>query len=326
MQAVDTSYWKEYGNNYFRMAFVIDGTVPIELDAVLTEIPSISMSCDWEESPVAAIGSLLSETLNNDLVEFLGQGGGTGSPTDYVHQVQMDRFTSRVFKDGSPLSFDLKFRVYSGQRIGSKSMSSAKKWMASLAAATPVHSSNGLDLSNTLDNLGAAIDGLKAIFDSATSEATEDDLKRQGLTKDSTAAEIVNKSRQNIESNMGGNIDTKQDEGFLGIFGGKSEEENMKANQAGQAITAMNKSMNVQNVGVSARLARAQRWGANLFELRILPFFFIKPLIVYVSDWSVTPSREFNETLNESFYYDFMVTCKEDQTHSAKVWQEYIGK
>jgi hypothetical protein len=58
--------------------------------------------------------------------------------------------------------------------------------------------------------------------------------------------------------------------------------------------------------------------------LRLLPGIFKKPLIVYISNWGVTYSKEINPDTHEPIWVDFTVTCEMDQIASAPVWMRYI--
>lgn len=69
------------------------------------------------------------------------------------------------------------------------------------------------------------------------------------------------------------------------------------------------------------------RIGAKLFHLKIYSWLYGKnPLTVYIKSWEVTPSKEWNVSLNDHFYYDFKITCASDQVLSAPTWLEMFAE
>lgn len=272
-------FLKEYGNNYFTLKCKIKDEnqwIPITLKGVLSELPNISMSNNWEESPAHAFGSFLSETLNNDLFEFLSYGQ-QDSNNPYTKQLQFGDFTSRVYKNSEMPSFDLKFRIYTGQKIGSKPMSTAKDWVTILSLTTPINSNNEFSLSETITNIGSTAEGLADTFRN---------LK--------TKKELKAKEQKEMEE-----VDDK-----------------------------INKSVNIINEDSleedKLRLMKNRNFGANVFELKLFPFIYKKPFYIYISNWTVTPSKEYNQTSKDSFYYDFSISCGLDRVLSSNTWDTYF--
>lgn len=69
----------------------------------------------------------------------------------------------------------------------------------------------------------------------------------------------------------------------------------------------------------------SNRYGAKLWKLRILPGIFNDGIIGYISNWSVTYSKEFNTLMNEPFYYDFNITFEMDQVPNASYWGNILN-
>ena len=70
-----------------------------------------------------------------------------------------------------------------------------------------------------------------------------------------------------------------------------------------------------------ARITNPNVFGACLFGIRLYPWIFKKPLTCYISSWSVTPSKEWNETVKDHYYYDFTLNCSMDQKPCANTWR-----
>ena len=49
-------------------------------------------------------------------------------------------------------------------------------------------------------------------------------------------------------------------------------------------------------------------------------------MIVYISNWSVTFSKEWNTATNEPMWVEFKITCSLDQIPNAGVWMYYLGE
>lgn len=61
---------------------------------------------------------------------------------------------------------------------------------------------------------------------------------------------------------------------------------------------------------------------SRLWQLRMFPFIFKKPIIVAITDWKVTPSLEMMD--GRHAYYDFTISCEPDQVKSLERWQQVI--
>lgn len=63
--------------------------------------------------------------------------------------------------------------------------------------------------------------------------------------------------------------------------------------------------------------------GSSLWKLELYNFIFKKPLIVMVTSWSATPSKEMFGTSH--VYYEFDVAVKLDQINSGQTWHGIFG-
>ena len=53
---------------------------------------------------------------------------------------------------------------------------------------------------------------------------------------------------------------------------------------------------------------------------------FENPVIVYISDWGVTYSKELNVSTGEPIWVEFKITCEMDQVASVPIWMHYLSK
>lgn len=280
---IEIRKFKEYGNNYFSLFTYIPGQeekIPFVADGVMTELPPVSFSTEWANSPAASVGEKLDETLNNDFIEFLGMRAADAS-TPVMRR--KDALTTRVYKDAGEMKFQVKFRIYPGQKIGNRQMTNVKEWLLFLSLTTPINAACSFSVSNTFGNIIKTADGIANAF-----EELKDYISGDNNTDD-----------------VDPNVATV-----------------LKA-QLGSSTT-VDSLYSFQNA--AARIANANVFGACVFGLRIYPWIFKQALTVYISDWSVEPSKEWNETVNDHYFYDFTLNCELDQKPSANTWAKEILK
>ena len=312
--------WSTYGNNYFKLRTKV-GESMVTMDGVMQELPSIGLSSEWEASPAATLGDELEKLANSEFLEFLSQKGGT----DGVHMLNSDQTTSRVYKGGSKLSFELKFRCYPGQKVGPYDLRTAKEWIRLLSLTTPVNSNCGINVNNLLNNVGSALDGVVALFKSLREgdekEGEDDDNKDEiGPTMSEQMKQY--KNEDGTLKNTGGN------DMLTNAVDNIKDEKDKKDAQAGQtALVAAVDGANGANAGLTndSKLSTPKLYGANIFMLRIYPFIFTKEFSVHVNSWSVTPSREYNADMGTHYYYDFSLSCEMDQVPSCPTWAQIFG-
>lgn len=399
--------WQTYGNNYFILATQIENT-PIEMDGVMQELPALSFSSEWETSPVATIGETFSELANSEFLEFLAQKGDAGRGT---HVVNADQMTSRTYKSGSKLSFDIKFRCYPGQKVGSHNTRTAKEWIRFLSLTTPVNSNCGVNIENLVDKVAGAADGLVNLFDALVgSNKDKDETKNEPNVVVSVMDPIVDaasgaldyiskpfskvatlagdfsalisdtithgnlyetrqkerekaeerrqqqqKEQQAKQQNATTNMASVSREKYKALLDGinsdnpaikqaadssgrkfindavtkiEDETKQKSARAAIQSletgIDAVNGAPSIAGRAASNKIKNPELYGANIFMLRIYPFIFRQAFSVYVSTWSVTPSREWNTLANDHYYYDFSLQVSMDQTPSSVTYKNAL--
>ena len=275
----------EYGNNYFKIFTLYPGFKDyLVADGIMTELPPISMSTEWGNSPAASIGEELDKALNNEFLEFCAMKT-TDAQTPIMRR--KDALTARCYVDSGEVSFQIKIRCYPGQQVGTRKLTTAKEWMLLLGMTTPINAACSFNVDNTIGTVVKAADGIAAAF-----KELKDSLSDNGG------------QGQDPQQKADSNMMVQRAEGVL----------------AGQD-TALQSFQST-----AARISNPNVFGACLFGVRIYPFIFKAPLTCYISSWSVTPSREWNDSVNDHYYYDFVLNCSMDQKPAAKTWWNDILK
>lgn len=320
--------WKEYGNNYFYLKVIV-GDSYYYLDAVTQEIPAVSFSGEWEDSPAASMGDTIDKFVNSEFLEFINQRVGESS---YRHYGLAGSLTSRTYKTGSKPSFNLKFRCYTGQQIGAHPLSSPQLWIGLLSMTTPLNSQNvmhsGSDfaadlLKNVVDSGEALYNWLKDTVngdkkdDKAVNLSTLSDEVNNGI-EIKPGEKKVDYAKLDVDKfNSNNEISTKTKTKIVNELTDDAGNTNDIANEANKNLINNDNSMKMSNTSI---------YGANIFELRILPFIFEKPFTVIVKSWTVTPSREWNYDTNDHYYYDFSISTEMDILPSCQTMMGLMKK
>ena len=287
---INSELYREYGNNFFELTTYdgspSDDTHPVKMYSyagVLKEIPSFSMSTTWEKGPASTISDTVKGFMCSPMMELGVTLGGHDRSW-----MNLDEGTDRTYASTSRPSFNLNFKIYTTDTIGSTKLTSWKSWLKALsifAAPSIDTKTNIYEMgSNVLGAAGGVLNNAKDLFDSAKKTFAED-------TDKSTIENFV------------GKIETV-------------------VNQAGTVIAKRDSPKRVESTANSLNY-----YGAKLWYLRIMPFIFKNPLIVYISNWGVTYSKEMNNTnpLNpEPIWVEFKITCEMDQIASAPIWKYYL--
>ena len=278
---LDRGKYAEYGNNYFMLYTYYPGFEGfLTADGVMQEMPAISMSTEWENSPAASVGEELDKALNNEFLEFCAMKT-TNANTPIMRR--KDALTSRCYKDTGDISFQLKFRVYPGQKVGTQALTTAQEWLLLLSMTTPINAACSFSIDNTIGTVVKAADGIAAAF-----KAVKDGISGTN-SKDKEKQQQQQAALVRAEATLGA-----------------------------EGATALKSFENAD-----ARITNPNVFGACLFGIRLYPWIFKKPLTCYISSWSVTPSKEWNEDqfVNDHYYYDFTLNCSMDQKPCANTWR-----
>ena len=295
----DNKLLEEYGNNYFELITYDQGLNnsklggQLKLAGVLKDMPSFSMSCTWDKGPAASISDTVKSFMCAPLVEMMTTMGGRDRAW-----MSLDEGTDRVYKTTSRPSFTLNFKLYPNEVIGSEKLTEWKTWLKALSLYTMPSVDAKVSINamanNTLNGLYGCGDLIKNTLDSFQKGFSNafDSQKNEAVSDKS----IIDK----ITKGIGGGLETAVN----GVAGQLTERD---------GLNRVTNSSNTKNY-----------YGAKLWYLKLLPGIFKKPLIVYISNWGVTYSKEINPDTHEPIWVDFTVTCEMDQIASAPVWMRYI--
>ena len=295
----DNKLLEEYGNNYFELITYDQGLNnsklggQLKLAGVLKDMPSFSMSCTWDKGPAASISDTVKSFMCAPLVEMMTTMGGRDRAW-----MSLDEGTDRVYKTTSRPSFALNFKLYSNEVIGSEKLTEWKTWLKALSLYTMPSVDAKVSINamanNTLNGLYGCGDLVKNTIDSFQKGFSNafDSQKGEAATDKSLIDKIVD--------GVGGGLETA----INGVAGQLTERD------------GLNRVINSSNT--------KNYYGAKLWYLKLLPGIFKKPLIVYISNWGVTYSKEINPDTHEPIWVDFTVNCEMDQIASAPVWMSYI--
>ena len=295
----DNKLLEEYGNNYFELITYDQGLNnsklggQLKLAGVLKDMPSFSMSCTWDKGPAAAISDTVKNLMCSPLLEMMTTMGGRDRSW-----MSLDEGTDRVYKTTSRPSFTLNFKLYSNEVIGSEKLTEWKTWLKALSLYTMPSVDAKVSINamanNTLNGFYGCGDLITNTFDSFQKGFSNafDSEKNEAASDKSLIDKII--------KGIGGGLETAVN----GVAGQLTERD---------GLNRVTNSSNTKNF-----------YGAKLWYLRLLPGIFKKPLIVYISNWGVTYSKEINPVTHEPIWVEFTVTCEMDQIASAPVWMRYI--
>lgn len=295
----DNKLLEEYGNNYFELITYDQGLNnsklggQLKLAGVLKDMPSFSMSCTWDKGPAAAISDTVKNLMCSPLLEMMTTMGGRDRAW-----MSLDEGTDRVYKTTSRPSFTLNFKLYPNEVIGSEKLTEWKTWLKALSLYTMPSVDAKVSINamanNTLNGLYGCGDLIKNTLDSFQKGFSNafDSEKNEAASDKSIIDKIVDGIGVGLETAVNG------------VAGQLTERD---------GLNRVTNSSNTKNF-----------YGAKLWYLKLLPGIFKKPLIVYISNWGVTYSKEINPVSHEPIWVEFTVTCEMDQIASAPVWMRYI--
>lgn len=295
----DNKLLEEYGNNYFELITYDQGLNnsklggQLKLAGVLKDMPSFSMSCTWDKGPASSISDTVKSFMCAPLVEMMTTMGGRDRAW-----MSLDEGTDRVYKTTSRPSFALNFKLYSNEVIGSEKLTEWKTWLKALSLYTMPSVDAKVSINamanNTLNGLYGCGDLIKNTFDSFQKGFSNafDSQKNEAASDKSLIDKIIDGVGDGLETSINS------------VAGQLTERD---------GLNRVTNSSNTKNY-----------YGAKLWYLRLLPGIFKKPLIVYISNWGVTYSKEINPDTHEPIWVDFTVNCEMDQIASAPVWMRYI--
>lgn len=282
--------YEEYGNNYFEL-ITYDNIFKgrgnpngvLTLAGVLKDIPSFGLTTEWDKGPAASVSDTVKNFMCSPGVEMVTTLGGHDRAW-----MNLDEGTDRTYKTTSRPSFDLTFKLYTNENIGSKSLTTYQTWLKALSlyAMPSVDAKVSINAmaNNALNGVYGCVDLADQIIDAAK------------LT--------FNASRENSDKDI---LDTIADVATNVV------------NTAAGAIESRNGEWRV-----SSNNNLKNYYGAKLWYLKILPGIFRNPLVVYISNWGITYSKEINPATGKPIWVEFKINCQMDQIASAPIWMKYL--
>lgn len=309
-----------YGNNIFDL--FVDNN---HLIAVLQEMPSFSRTAQWIPTVSTNITNKIAEVLNDEKYQLITSL--VGAPQ--VPVVLAGSNTTQRYQTSNPVTFNLKFRIYSQQAIGpAVYLTGYKRALAMLTIYTPpIHS---YDNKNTLQllvgNVASTInEGLKTlanITDYANQQLFEGaDASNTKVNKNLQSAKVEGMKLVNMLHDVymtDSNKRAEKTKTFTAEL--KKAADMFNKMLEGDVIaqmhndqTRVNSSLNIYN----------GFFGGAIWNLTIMPGMLKYSIPVSITNWTATLSKEIDSN-GDAAYCDFTVTCQTDQDKSALYWLNQI--
>jgi hypothetical protein len=288
--STENSLYEEYGNNYFELITYDNifksknnSAGALTLAGVLKDIPSFSMTAEWEKGPAASVSDAVKNFMFSPGMEMMTTLGGHDRTW-----MNLDEGTDRTYKTVDRPSFELSFKLYTNENIGSKSLTTYQTWLKALSlyAMPSIDAKVSINAmaNNVLNGVYGCVDLADKMIDAAKT--------------------TFNASSQNDDKDIIDNIaDTA-----VGVVNAAAE--TIQSRNGEWRVTSNN---NLKNY-----------YGAKLWYLKILPGIFRKPLIVYIQSWGITYSKEVNPNTGRPIWVEFKINCQMDQIASAPIWMKYL--
>lgn len=309
-----------YGNNVFDL--FVDNN---HLIAVLQEMPSFSRTAQWIPTVSTSITNKIVEVLNDEKYQLITSL--VGAPQ--VPVVLAGSNTTQRYQTSNPVTFNLKFRIYSQQAIGPAAyLTGYKRALAMLTIYTPpIHS---YDNKNTLQllvgNVASTInEGLKTL-------ANITDYANQQLFEGADASNTkVNKNLQSAKVE-GMKLVNMLHDVYMTDSNKRAEKTKTFTAELKKAADMFNKMLEGD---VIAQLHNDQTrvnsslniyngfFGGAIWNLTIMPGMLKYSIPVSITNWTATLSKEIDSN-GDAAYCDFTVTCQTDQDKSALYWLNQI--
>lgn len=309
-----------YGNNVFDL--FVDNN---HLIAVLQEMPSFSRTAQWIPTVSTNITNKIKEALNDEKYQLISSL--VGAPQ--IPVVLAGSNTSQRYQTSDPVTFNLKFRIYSQQAIGPAShLTGYKRALAMLTIYTPpIHSydnKNTLQLlfGNVASTINAGLNTLANITDyanmqwfegaDASNTKVNENLKSakvEGMKLANMAYDVYmadSKSRAEKTKTFTKELKNAADK-FTKVLEGDV------IAQMHNDQTRVNSSLNTYN-GI---------FGGAIWNLSIMPGMLKYSIPVSITNWTASLSKEIDSN-GDAAYCDFTVACKTDQDKSALYWLNQI--
>jgi hypothetical protein len=309
-----------YGNNVFDL--FVDNN---HLIGVLQEMPSFSRTAQWIPTVSTNITEKIKGALNDEKYQLISSL--VGAPQ--VPVVLAGSNTTQRYQTSNPVTFNLKFRIYSQQAIGPAAyLTGYKRALAMLTIYTPpIHS---YDNKNTLQllvgNVASTInEGLKTlanITDYANMQLFEGaDATNTQVNENLKSAKVEGMKLVNMMYDV-----------YMADSKSRTEKTKMFTAELAHAADMFNKMLEGD---VIAQLHNDQTrvnsslntyngiFGGALWNLTIMPGILKYSIPVCITNWTASLSKEIDNN-GDAAYCDFTIACQTDQDKSALYWLNQI--
>lgn len=127
--------------------------ITIQLHGLLSDLPEMSFTVNYEEGPGSEWQDLLSSFMANDLMSIFNALGAKGD--DFTNLIKAGTWTKQVYAGYAPSTIPLKFRIYTADTLG---QTDAETWISMLSQFATVASANEFTLESAFENVfGSAI-------------------------------------------------------------------------------------------------------------------------------------------------------------------------
>ena len=291
-----------YGNNVFDL--FVDNN---HLIAVLQEMPSFSRTAQWIPTVSTNITNKIKEVLNDEKYQLISSL--VGAPQ--IPVILAGSTTTQRYQTSDPVTFNLKFRIYSQQAIGPAAyLTGYKRALAMLTIYTsPIHSYDSkttlqLLFGNVASTINEGLKTLANITDYANQQSFEGGMTLVNMMHDVATAD--SKSRTEKTKML-----TKELANAADKFNKMLEGDVIAQMHNDQ--TRVNSSLNTYN-GI---------FGGAIWNLSIMPGMLKYSIPVSITNWTAALSKEIDSN-GDAAYCDFTVACKTDQDKSALYWLNQI--
>ena len=120
----------------------------IQLHGLLSEMPEISFTVNYEEGPGSEWQDILANFTANDLISVFNAIGAKGD--NFRNIVKSGTWTKQVYAGYSPSTIPLKFRLYTRDLLGQSSPEMWKLWLSKFAT---IDSKNEFTVDRSLQNI-----------------------------------------------------------------------------------------------------------------------------------------------------------------------------
>lgn len=124
----------------------------IQLHGLLSDLPEISFTVNYEDGPGNEWQDILSNFMTNDLMAIFNTIGAKGA--GFKNIVKAGSWTKKVYAGYAPSTIPLKFRIYTRDTFG---QSSAEMWKKYLIKFASINDGNKFEIDTAAKNIFSAI-------------------------------------------------------------------------------------------------------------------------------------------------------------------------